>query len=324
MTSNTQDNTGDRTRGSFGTNAGPQTYPSSGLGISGSEDDQSIGQGNLGSGIESGTGYGSSQQQYDQGTATGQYDSTRPREEGGAEQKQYGLGQEGAGTGVGHHKTHQEDHLHKHGSDEAAERDKSAGRTQLGQDSGIGAATADTSPLDPRLDEQTGTGAGTTGYSPGAQPGYPGDTTEHRADVRSNTGTDNQHRADTAQAGHHHHKHHHQDDSSDTGVKPQVTDIGGVESAGTTGYSTGAQPGYLGDTTGADVPTTGSDTGTDNPYLADTTQAGHYQDDSYDTGVKLKVDQVIGGVKKVAGKLTSNPDLYRRGEERATGHIQKN
>lgn len=93
------------------------------------------GQDSLGTGIKSGagTGYGSSQQQYDQGR-TSQYDSARSREEG-TEQKQYGLGQGGTGTGLGHHSAHQEGHLHRHGSDEAAKancgsctRDQSAGR----------------------------------------------------------------------------------------------------------------------------------------------------------------------------------------------------
>jgi len=251
MTSNTQDNIGDRARDLFDTNAGLRDNdPSS----------DPTGQDILGTGIKSGsgTGDGSSQQQYDQGS-TGQYDSARSREEG-TEQKQYGLGEGGTGTGLGHHNAHQEGHLHRHGSDEAAKancesctRDKSAGRTQVGQDSGIGAGTP--LKLRPSPDEQTGTGAGPTGCNTGVQTGYLGDTTGHRDDVLttgSNTGTQDEH--------HGHHRHHQRDDGYGTGVKPNT------------------------------------------------------------------MDKVIGGMEKAAGKLTSDTELYQRGERRATGETaaQKN
>lgn len=55
--------------------------------------------------------------------------------EGGAGQNQYGRGQGGTGTGVGHHKGHHEGHLHGHGPGEAEKancelctRDQAAGK----------------------------------------------------------------------------------------------------------------------------------------------------------------------------------------------------
>ena len=98
----------------------------------------------LDSGADTGrTTYGSSplnptsQQQYSQGMTTSQYDPSRVGEEGttfGSGQQQYGLGQGGTGTGLGHHKVHHEGHLHGHGPSEAAKancdlctRDQAAG-----------------------------------------------------------------------------------------------------------------------------------------------------------------------------------------------------
>lgn len=59
-------------------------------------------------GIDTGrNGYDSTQQQNGQGTTAAQYDSSRFGEEGtegDVGQKQYGHGQGGIGSGVGHHK----------------------------------------------------------------------------------------------------------------------------------------------------------------------------------------------------------------------------
>jgi hypothetical protein len=70
------------------------------------------------------TGYSSSPlaQQYDQGTTTGQYDSSRSGEQGIESGAAFGRGQgdTGTSTGVGHHKAHQEGHLHGHGPGETA------------------------------------------------------------------------------------------------------------------------------------------------------------------------------------------------------------
>jgi uncharacterized protein YjbJ (UPF0337 family) len=41
--------------------------------------------------------------------------------------------------------------------------------------------------------------------------------------------------------------------------------------------------------------------------------------------IKPVTDKIFGGMEKAAGKLTSNADLYERGERRAAGDsIQKN
>lgn len=54
----------------------------------------------------------STQQQYGQGTTTSTTQSSRLGEEGDVGQMQYGRGQGGIGTGVGHHKSHQEGRFH--------------------------------------------------------------------------------------------------------------------------------------------------------------------------------------------------------------------
>lgn len=67
-----------------------------------------------------------------------------------------------------------------------------------------------------------------------------------------------------------------------------------------------------------DVLTTGSNTGTQAKHHGH--HGHHHQDDG--TGVKPKpMDRVIGGMEKAAGKLTSDTEMYKRGEQRAVSWL---
>lgn len=67
--------------------------------------------------------------------------------------------------------------------------------------------------------------------------------------------------------------------------------------------------------------TTGSGIGTDDQYPPTGLHGGHHHGHHQEvtgTGVKPSMkDKIVGGVEKVAGKMTSNTEMYQRGEERA-------
>ena len=81
---------------------------------------------------------------------------------------------------------------------------------------------------------------------------------------------------------------------------------------------------YQGDTT------TGSGIGTDNQYPAGHHHhhhvLGHHRDGKEVTGSgdnlePSMTDKVVGGAKKVAGKVTSNNDMYQQGKQRAVSWL---
>jgi len=172
------------------------------------------------------TGYESSplsQQQYGQGTTT---TSSRLGEEGTeGGQKQYGQG----GTGVGHHKSHQEGHLHGHGSGDAAKA-----TCELDQTAGVGGGDKRTT-TDPSLrpaEQTTQAYSGAAGDDPLAGSTTFGDTTGRHGTTATDFGSG----TDTTTTGQgHHHKHHlaggHGQEATGTGVKPSMTDkiVGGAE-----------------------------------------------------------------------------------------------
>lgn len=194
--------------GSYDNGPSLRTSTTSGTGTGGDYE----GSNNLRSGIQSNTGrtgHGSSPlaQQYDQGTTTGQYDSSRSGEEGIESGAGFGRGQgdTGTGTGVGHHKAHQGGHLY--GQDTGKSFFSLSlffqiySHTLVGVGAGDTRTTTDTSPLNLRQDEtvaeQTRTGTyllcsfqlGISrsfiiylgGTTTGVQTGYSGDTTGYRS-----------------------------------------------------------------------------------------------------------------------------------------------
>lgn len=65
------------------------------------------------------------------------------------------------------------------------------------------------------------------------------------------------------------------------------------------------------------IHTTGFGAGTDTTEHHGGATTGHHRHQSgNDTKASMK-DKIIGGVEKVAGKMTSNTEMYQRGEERA-------
>jgi len=216
---------------------------------------------------------------------------------------------------VGHHKAHHEGHLHEHGSDEAAKANyESCTRNQAAGGIGAGGNEISTTSLDLRPgeivietihlgvarddDPLARTGATTMGSGTG----YVGDTTGNRGgddDPLARTG------ATTMGSG--------------TGVGDITGNRGDATTMGTgTGDTTGNRGGAT---------KMGSGTGdtTENRGGVDTTGFGTGGDNYGKTGMGAKptmMDKIVGGAEKVRGKLTSNSEIYQRGEERTAGEFE--
>ena len=78
--------------------------------------------------------------------------------------------------------------------------------------------------------------------------------------------------------------------------------------------------------------TTGFGTGTDNQYSTTAHHGeghhhkhhlgGSHSEETTGTGAKPSItDKIIGGAEKAAGKMTSNTEMYQRGEERVVSQV---
>jgi len=91
--------------------------------------------------------------------------------------------------------------------------------------------------------------------------------------------------------------------------------------ATTKGYGTGDTTGRYGSGTGTDnqYPTT-EHHGEGHPSHHKHHLGGSHSQEVTDTVVKPSItDKIVGGVEKVAGKVTSNTGMYQKGAERASG-----